>query len=111
MGGESFKRKGPKPLTPLKINGVRYTEIRDARSRGYDQPGGIVAAIDEKTGNELWSVLVYQTQYDKKEESDVQDVFITSIEVSPDGMSLLVTNERKRRFSINLSDHSVKPLE
>lgn len=111
MTNESFKRKGPKPLTPLKLNGVRYVEIRDARARGFNQPGGVIAAIDEKSGQELWSVLVYQTRYDAKEESDVQDVYITRIELGADGLALIITNERRQRFSINLADHTVSPLE
>ena len=108
---DSFKRRGPKPLTPLKLNGVRYVEIRDARARGFNQPGGVVAAIDEKSGQELWSVLVYQTVYDEREESDVQDVYITRIELSADGLALLITDERRQRFAVNLANHTVSQLK
>ncbi len=111
MTNDSFKRRGPKPLTPLKLNGVRYVEIRDARARGFNQPGGVVAAIDEKSGQELWSVLVYQTVYDEREESDVQDVYITRIELGTDGLTLLITNERHQRFAVNLADHTVSQLK
>lgn len=111
MTNESFKRKGPKPLKPLKLNGVRYVEIRDARARGLNQPGGVIAAIDEKSGQELWSVLVYQTVYDEREESDVQDVYITHLDLSTDGLALLITNERGQRFAVNLADHTVSELK
>jgi hypothetical protein len=110
MQGEHFKRKGPKPLPPVVLHGVRYTEERDARARGFGQPGGVVVAIDPHSGKELWLVQIYQTNY-TSEETDVQDVFISQMLPNADGSTLLITNERKQRFVLDLASRSVTVLD
>ena len=106
MASENFKRRGPKPVTPLVHNGVRYEVLRRARTRGFTQSGGIIAALDEKSGDELWTLQIYQTIFNT-EETDVQEVYITAIALDKDGQSLLITNERRQRFILNLQDHKI----
>lgn len=103
---ESAKRRVPR-VDPVVGNGIRYEVLRGARSRGFKQNGGIVAAIDVASGKELWTLLVYTTVYDEKEEVDVQDVFITELKLSSDGQSLHVKNEERKQFVVKLSDRSV----
>ena len=89
-------------------DGVRYQRVRGAKSRDFEQNGGVIAAVDEATEKELWTLVVYQTKYDPDEEQDVQDVYITSLKISDDGKQLLIENERGRRFTVHLADRSVR---
>lgn len=106
MAVESPKRRVPS-VSPVSSGGIRYEAVRGAKGRGFDQNGGIVAAIDEASGDELWVLVVYRTTYDPMEEADVQDVFITELSLSDDGHRLIVENERKEMFEVNLADRSV----
>lgn len=103
---ESAKRRIPH-VDPVISNGIRYEVLRGARSRGFKQNGGVIAAIDVASGKELWTLLVYTTVYDEKEEADVQDVFITELKLSGDGQSLIVKNEARKQFVVRLSDRSI----
>lgn len=106
---ESAKRMVPN-VAPVTAGGVRYEVLRGARSRGFAQNGGIIAAVDAATGKELWTLIVYLIQYDPQEEADVQDVFITSLAMSKDGKKLLIKNEDKHTYSVDLADRAVKAL-
>lgn len=108
-GMESAKRRVPS-VAPVTAGGVRYETVRGARARGFAQNGGVVAAVDAATGKELWTLAVYQTSYDPHEEADVQDVFITSLALSKDGRTLLVTNEAKHSYAIDLADRTITTL-
>lgn len=110
MAHENFKRKGPAPLPLVILNGVRYSEERDARARGFGQPGGVVVAVEQQSGKELWLVQVYQTTY-TEEETDVQDVFISQMQPNADGSALLITNERKQRFVLDLASRRVRVVD
>ncbi len=111
METESFKRKGPKAVAPLSVKGIRYEVVKNGRALGFTQTGGVIAAIDEKSGQSLWTLQVYQTHYDEQEEKDVQDVYITQMSLAKDGQSLLIANERKQQFQVNLVDRKITSLE
>ena len=106
---ESAKRRVT-PVKPVSRKGIRYEQIRGAKARGFEQNGGIIAAIDESTSEELWTLIVYTTEYDPQEEADVQDVFITKLSINWRGTKLKVVNERKRTFEIDLATQSVTEL-
>jgi hypothetical protein len=53
-----------------------------------------VAAVDVRTQTPLWTLKVYGVRFDPKEERDVQEVFITALEIDTGGRQLTVTNER-----------------
>jgi outer membrane protein assembly factor BamB len=97
------KRVPPQYVAPVVYEGVRYEAPHF--SNPCAQNGGCVVAYDEQTGAQLWSVKVYCTQYDSHLETDVQDVFITSLAVK-DGR-LIVTNERALVFAIDLDTRQV----
>ena len=59
------------------------------------------------SGNELWTLQVYKTEYDPREEKDVQDVYIEEMRVDAKANALILRDERGRRFSVNLTDRSV----
>lgn len=106
---ESAKRRVPQ-VAPVTAGGIRYEVLRGARSRGFQQNGGIIAAVDVATGKELWTLTLYQTRYDPQEEADVQDVFITSLAISKDGKKLLAKSERNKSYEVNLADRSIETL-
>lgn len=103
---ENAKRR-VKRVKPVSKHGIRYEEIRGARTRGFPQNGGIIAAIDETTEKEIWTLIIYETVYDDQEELDVQDIYITKLKVNWRGTILTVVNERHKAYEINLKDQSV----
>ncbi|WP_338849708.1 hypothetical protein V8J88_11675 [Massilia sp. W12] len=109
MTQESFKRRPPVKLNSLRANGIIYSELRNGLDRGFQQPGGIIQAIDEKSGNELWLQQVYQTAY-TNEERDVQDVYIKKMEFGPQNNSILITTERYQKYKLDLITKSVEIL-
>ena len=108
--GESAKRRAPRVAHVLH-KGIRYEILQGARTRGFKQNGGVISAIDVSSGKELWTLLVYATQYDESEESDVQDVFITEMHLSSEGRALHLKTEDQRNFVVNLSDRSVTEVK
>lgn len=103
---ESPKRRVPS-VAPVTLGDTRYEVVRAAKSRGFKQNGGVLAAVDSRSGKELWTLLVYETRYDDKEEQDVQDVFITHMAISEDRKHLMIKSESKKAYLINLEDRSV----
>lgn len=100
--GAVAKRKAPKPVAPVVANGVRYCAVMN----GEDES---VAAVDAASGKELWRVKVFHNQIDPSLERDVQDVFITDLTLQ--GATLLVKDEKARVFSIDLKTRTVKELK
>jgi len=98
---ESPKRRIP-VVAPVEADGIRYEVLRGARARGFRQNGGIIAAIDVASGQELWTLLVYETAYDASEEVDVQDRYITGMRLSDEPKRLLVHAEGNRAYKIRL---------
>ena len=72
--------------------------------------GGVVMAVEQQSGKELWLAQIYQTTY-TTEETDVQDVFISHMQANADGSALLITNERKQRFVLDLVSRKVSALD
>ncbi|MCQ8105340.1 hypothetical protein NP590_14590 [Methylomonas sp. SURF-2] len=103
---ESPKKRVPS-VSPVINKGIRYEVLKGAKSRGFSQNGGIIAAINESDGKELWTLTVYATSYDQAEETDVQDIFITRMTLGADGQSLEIENERKKKYVVTLSDQTV----
>ena len=104
------KRLGQPDVEPVTIGKSRFEVLRKSRARGFDQNGGVIAAIDPGSGKEQWTLKVYTIEYVPKLETDVQDIFITAFAKSADGKNLLVTDERGRRFEVDVAARSAKPL-
>ncbi len=103
------KRAAPEPVDPVVIGAVRYEAPADGKVRGLGQNGGIVVARGAASGAELWTARVYPIVYAAKLEADKQDVFIFDMKPSPDGRALLVTDERGRRWRLDLATHAGAP--
>ena len=100
---------GPDPVDPVRSGGIRYEAMQWGKARGLGQNGGYVAAIDEKTGEELWLLKVYDVSYDGDMEGDKQDVFVTGLSLLPAAHALLIENERGARYRLDLRTRKVTP--
>ena len=99
------KRVAPPKVAPVTVDGLRIEAIHWGRSRGLGQNGGYIVAFDPKTGQELWTLKVYDIVYDPKMEEDVQDVFIEKMKAG--GGTLLITDEKGRRYRVDVKARSV----
>jgi hypothetical protein len=104
---ESLKRRVPNPR-PVSHGGIRYEVLLTGKSRGFEQNGGIIRAIDEANSSELWTLVVYRIEIKPEgEEPDAQEVFITKLALEAGGKRLVVDNDRKERFRVDLSNRTV----
>ena len=105
---ESAKRRAP-TAKPVVHKGIRYEQMRRPQEQGFTQAGGVIAAIDEASGKQLWSVQLYQTAFDAAEERDAQEVYVSHLGIDAKAGVLIATDERKRRWQIELgSGHAVQ---
>ena len=103
------KRTSPEPVEPVSLDGVRYEPIGSGKGGGLGQNGGYVAAIDERSGEELWVRKIYDVTYNDEIEEDKQDVFITGLAIDRTKRALLVRNERGERFVLSIDQRTVEP--
>jgi hypothetical protein len=89
------------------MKGVRYQVVPGGKGRGLGQNGGIVAAVSERTGEELWVQKIYEIVYDDDLEADKQDVAITDLKLSRWRNRLTVKNERGERYQLDLATRAV----
>lgn len=106
---ESAKRRAP-TAKPVTHQGVRYEQLRRPQEHGFKQGGGIIGAVDVATGAMKWTVQLYETSFDPKEERDAQEVYVSDLQLDAKAGVLVATDERKRRWQIRLSDQSVTAL-
>lgn len=102
------KRRAPAHVPPVELNGVKYQAILLGTPYGYKQDGGIVIALDAKTGSLLWTQKVYGINYNDDMEGDKQDIFIKSMTPVKNGKILLITNEHGEKYELNLSTRVIK---
>lgn len=96
------KRPGPTEIKPLIAGGYVYTVPHWSSENGTNQNGGYIRVLDAKTGVEAWGLQVYKTKYKRDIERDIQDVFITDIEINIWNTVLTVKDELGRRYEIDL---------
>ncbi|MES9899876.1 MAG: hypothetical protein ABW148_12740 [Sedimenticola sp.] len=102
------KRVGPEPVEPVTHQGIRFEAIHWGKSRGLDQNGGYIAAIDTATDEELWLLKVYDVIYDGDMEADKQDLFIERISIDAARNYLIVEHERGGRYRVDLDSRKVE---
>ena len=105
------KRVPPADVPSVTVGATRVDVVHWGRDEGYNQNGGLLRAVDTRTGAELWMLKVYQTEYDPQMESDVQDVFIKSMRKAVFGDKLLIADENGRKFAVDLATRAVTPDE
>jgi hypothetical protein len=86
--------------------GIRYSAPHWGAFNRRAQNGQYIQARSAETDKLLWELRIYEVKYDPQFESDVQDIFITSLKLV-DG-SLEVVNEAGDKFLVDLSKRKVK---
>ena len=95
------KRSPPAEVAPVKAGDVTYRVEHDQM--------GCVEAWDTAQNEMLWRRQIYVVKYVAGLERDVQDVFITSIELKD--KTLTVTNERESVYELDLRSLEVKVVK
>ena len=91
------KRMAPAAVDPISYEGITYSAPTNMM--------GSVEARDEKTSQIVWTTKVYSVAYNPLIETDVQDVFITELQI--DDGELLVTNESDEKYYVDLKTGAV----
>lgn len=105
------KERSDAPVAVALVHqGVRYESVIWGRASGLGQNGGFVRAVDAASGSVLWLHRVFAIAYDPDMEQDKQDRFITRLAISERGDSLLIGDERGRRYVLDLRTHQVSVL-
>ena len=99
------KRAAPSKVMPVKVGNVEYS----APHGKLQNQMGCIEARKVGSGELLWIRQVYVVKYDPDLEGDVQDVYIKKIKVK--GNSLIITNERKSEYQLNLKTLHIKVLK
>ena len=100
------KRGAPAEVLPLTVGNIEYSA---PHRNGTQKQMGFIEARNLKSGKLIWNRQIYAVKYVPDLEGDVQDVFIRNIKVK--GNSLLVTNERKSEYQLDLKTLEVKVLK
>src|SRR3954469_13862669 len=91
------KRSAPADVPPVVSDGIEYSAPHD--------PIGWVIATDVKTRQEVYRRRIYQVPIKPDLERDVQEIFISALEVKRN--FLIVTNERGEKYALDLSTRTV----
>ena len=99
------KRAVPSKVLPVKIGSIEYS----APHGKLQNQMGCIEARKVGSGKLLWRRQVYVVKYDPDLEGDVQDVYIKNFKIK--GNSLIITNERKSEYQLNLKTLHIKVLK
>lgn len=105
---KSQKREGPAAVAPVRAGTLEISALHWGFSRGLAQNGGYIAAADAASGRELWLLKVYEVVYDPLRERDVQDTFITHIQLEASGL-VRVRDELGREYIVDPRSRTVRP--
>lgn len=104
----SADRLPPPDVPPVERDGVRYAQAEDGRTVGHKQKSGVLVASAVASGKQLWSLVVYTSEVDPRQEVDAQWVFFKSMAFEPDGR-LRIVNEADKAFLVDVQHHTVSP--
>ena len=99
------KRAVPSIVIPVQVGSIEYS----APHGKLQNQMGCIEARNVGSGELLWRRQVYVVKYDPDLEGDVQDVYIKNIKIKGD--SLMITNERKSEYQLNLKTLHIKVLK
>ncbi|MCF6281071.1 MAG: hypothetical protein L3J28_02495 [Candidatus Polarisedimenticolaceae bacterium] len=103
-------RIGPAEVPAVHLEKIDYIAINNGRSLGLDQDGGIIGARAPDTGELLWTIQVYQCVYDPARETDLQEVYITSLSLGKFPNTLEICNEEGHSFILDLATKKITAL-
>jgi hypothetical protein len=72
------KRLPPPDLSPLTVNGVRYS-VQGGHIDELPQTAVILVAVDLNTKRHRWETTLYEIKLNPRLETDIQDVFVESM--------------------------------
>lgn len=104
----SPKRVGPPKVTPVQVGALEIRALHWGRDAGLAQNGGYIEAYAPGATAPAWRLRVYEIIYDDEMEEDVQDCFIKSMSLTPQGL-LHITDEQSRQYLVNLDTRHVEP--
>jgi hypothetical protein len=90
-----------KRIAPKKVESISYKNIE--YSVNHSDIGSIL--IIDKNSNTTRNIKIYNIEYDKDLEKDVQDIFIKNLKISNN--YLLITNESNKVFRMDLSTYQI----
>ena len=105
----SPKRAAPPEVGPVTIDGTTYRQ-HFGPVEGIGQNSGLLAAWSPGADRPDWVIAVYPVTYRAGLERDVQEVYFASM-ARGDGPVLIVTNERGKRFAVDVTARKVMALE
>ena len=109
-GLPSASRTAPPRVPPIVHDGVRYEQGgRDVPGRHPD--ASYVVARDPATHAVLWAVELYRIVPIEDLERDVQEVYFRSMRLSDDGARLLVEDERRRHYVVDIASRTAHRVE
>ncbi|MCW5213507.1 hypothetical protein VU04_11425 [Desulfobulbus sp. TB] len=101
------KRSAPKKVIPVEHEGMMYVVLHWGYENGTGQNGGYIEARDKKTQEKIWGLQVYKIEYRPELESDVQDIFITDIQIDKIKQILSVKNEESNVYHVDIKKRKV----
>lgn len=101
----SAQRLPPPFIAPLTINEVTY-QLDNVKDEDVTYASTVLIASD-KTGCELWRIEIYRIVFDTQLETDVQEVFPTSLTYDEHKQIVTVVNETGNTFDIDLVSKQV----
>ena len=104
------KRVAPPEVAPVTVGKLRVEAIHWGKDRGLDHNGGYIAAFDVDSGDELWTLQIYKTEYDQEMEEDVQDVFIAKMSKGFLSKKVKIIDEKGRKYLVDTTDVSVTSI-
>lgn len=104
----SADRLPPPEVPPVERDGVRYAQAEDGRTVGHKQVSGVLVASAAGSGKQLWTLVVYTSEGDARQEADAQWVYFKSMAFEPDGR-LRIVNEAGQAFLVDVQHHTVSP--
>ena len=108
-GADKERAEVQEPM-PVVVGAVRYQAPAFTRAQGLAHNGGYVEAVDAASGQRRWIVDVLGPPVRDGKEEDKTDVFIATLALAKGGHALLVTDERGRRFRLDLRTRRVTPV-
>ncbi len=100
-------RLPPEEVKPVIHDGVKYIAPHWGFYKDREQNGGYIEAWDAEKDELLWELKIYGIKYSKELESDVQDIFIVSLEIKD--KKLTIVNEVGDKFIVDLDTHEISP--
>lgn len=106
-----MSRVPPPEMPPLELDGIRYEQICYGRAEDRERRSGFMRACDIATGEALWELQVYKVIWEEMPlglEHIDQDVFFIRFKFMPDKKRILIENEDRKRFFVDIAKREVR---